>query len=193
MTGEVGPDATVRIRDPAEANAVYGKGFFGTVDSDGGLRLDRYESVYLAEMGRIDLPVPRGGGLAWPGIFRRAVRADPGFPVRYLVYRDLRQRGYVVRASPPPVAFAVLPRGGIPNKTPSRFWVEALSEREPFDLARVFDLADAPRERVVSSGSRSSTRSPTSPIIGCAVRRRTGRSRPAPCPRRRKGGSPRIE
>ncbi|MGB6500847.1 MAG: tRNA-intron lyase [Thermoplasmata archaeon] len=141
MTGEVGPDATVRIRDPAEANAVYGKGFFGTVDSDGGLRLDRYESVYLAEMGRIDLPVPRGGGLAWPGIFRRAVRADPGFPVRYLVYRDLRQRGYVVRASPPPVAFAVLPRGGIPNKTPSRFWVEALSEREPFDLARVFDLA----------------------------------------------------
>ncbi|MGP8077985.1 MAG: tRNA-intron lyase [Thermoplasmata archaeon] len=142
MTGEVGADATVRISDPAEANAVYAKGFFGTVQSDGSLALDRYESVYLAEMGRIDLPVPRGGGLAWPGIFRRAVRADPGFAVRYLVYRDLRQRGYVVRANPPPVAFAVLPRGGIPNKTPSRFWVVALSEREPFDLARTLDLAE---------------------------------------------------
>ncbi|MFY9717501.1 MAG: tRNA-intron lyase [Thermoplasmata archaeon] len=142
MTGEIGPDATVRISDQAEANAVYAKGFFGTVGSDGSLRLDRFESVYLAEMGRIDLPVPRGGGLVWPGLFRRAVKADPGFAVRYLVYRDLRQRGYVVRASPPPVAFAVLPRGGIPNKTPSRFWVEALSEREPFDLARIFALAE---------------------------------------------------
>lgn len=141
MTGEVGPDATVRIADPAEANSVYAKGFFGTIGTDGSLRLDRYESVYLAEMGRIDLPSPRGGGLVWPGIFRRAVRADPGFAVRYLVYRDLRQRGYVVRASPPPIAFAVLPRGGIPNKTPSRYWVEAISERAPFDLARIFDLA----------------------------------------------------
>lgn len=142
MTGEVGPDGTVRISDPAEASAVYAKGFFGTIGERGSLRLDRYESVYLAEMGRVDLPAPRGGGPAWPPLYRRAVRADPKFAVRYLVYRDLRQRGYVVRASPPPVDFAVLPRGGIPNKTPSRFWVEAVSEREPFDLARTFELAE---------------------------------------------------
>ena len=36
----------------------------------------------------------------------------------------------------------MLPRGGILQKTPSRSWVEALSEREPFDLARLFDLAE---------------------------------------------------
>ncbi len=28
------------------------------------------------------------------------------------------------------------------NKTPSRFWVEALSERAPFDLRRLFELAE---------------------------------------------------
>jgi len=142
VTVAVGADATIRIDDPSTASTVYAKGFFGTPGSDGGLTLDRYESVYLAEMGRIDLPAPRGGGPAWPGVFRRAVRADPGFAVRYLVYRDLRQRGYVVRANPPPVAFNVLPRGGVPNKTPSKYWVVALSEREPFDLARLVDLAE---------------------------------------------------
>jgi tRNA-intron endonuclease, archaea type len=142
VTAEVGPDGSVRIDDPATASAVYAKGYFGTLAPDGGLRLDRYESVYLSEMGRIDLPPARGGGPVWPVLFRRAVRADPGFAVRYLVFRDLRQRGYVVRASPPPVAFAVLPRGGVPNKTPSRFWVEARSEREPFDLARIATLAE---------------------------------------------------
>ena len=131
-----------RFDDPAEASAVYAKGFFGTPGSAGRLSLDRYESVYLAEMERIEVAGSGGTRLTWPAVFRRAVRADPGFPVRYLVYRDLRQRGYVVRASPPPVAFTVLPRGGTLYKTPSRFWVEALSERVPFDLAHLFDLAD---------------------------------------------------
>jgi tRNA-intron endonuclease, archaea type len=142
VTGRLEPDGTVTISDSAEASSVYAKGYFGTVTAGGGLTLDRYESVYLGEMDRVVVGGPGGRAVAWPAIFRRAVRADPGFPVRYLVYRDLRQRGYVVRATPPPVAFAVLPRGGILHKTPSRYWVEALSERVPFDLARLLDLAD---------------------------------------------------
>ena len=142
MSGSVLADGTVSIAEPSEAGQVYAKGFFGTLSSGGGLTLDRYESVYLAEMGRVDLRGSTGRTVAWPTVFRRAVRADPGFAVRYLVYRDLRQRGYVVRASAPPVAFTVLPRGGTLHKTPSRYWVEAISERVPFDLARLFDLAE---------------------------------------------------
>jgi tRNA-intron endonuclease, archaea type len=142
VTGRLSADATVRFGDPAEASSIYAKGYFGTPTSDGGLTLDRYEAVYLCEMGRAAVDAGAGRGVEWPGVFRRAVRADPGFAVRYLVYRDLRQRGYVVRSTPPPVAFSVLPRGGILHKTPSRYWVEALSERVPFDLARLFDLAD---------------------------------------------------
>jgi tRNA-intron endonuclease, archaea type len=142
VTGVVGADATARVPDAAEASSVYAKGFFGTPAPDGALALDRYETVYLAEMDRATFRSDTGRSVPWPVIFRRAVRADPGFAVRYLVYRDLRQRGYVVRATPPPVAFAVLPRGGTLHKTPSRYWVEALSERVPFDLARLFDLAE---------------------------------------------------
>ncbi len=142
MSGRLAADGTVVVEDPAEASGVYAKGYFGTPTEGGGLALDRYEAVYLAEMERLEVAGSGGRAVPWPVVFRRAVRADRGFPVRYLVYRDLRQRGYVVRATPPPVAFAVLPRGGILHKTPSRYWVEALSERVPFDLARLFDLAD---------------------------------------------------
>ncbi|HTZ62350.1 MAG TPA: tRNA-intron lyase [Thermoplasmata archaeon] len=142
MSGVLAADGTARFEDPAESSSIYAKGYFGTPTPNGGLTLDRYEAVYLAEMARAEVGTLSGTGLAWAEVFRRAVRADRGFPVRYLVYRDLRQRGYVVRASPPPVAFTVLPRGGTLHKTPSRFWIEALSEREPFDLARLFDLAD---------------------------------------------------
>jgi tRNA-intron endonuclease, archaea type len=142
VTGALAPDGTGRFDLPDEAGAIYGKGFFGTPLPGGGLTLDRYEAAYLTEMGRADLRSGAGRRLPWTTVFRRAVRAERGFAVRYLVYRDLRQRGYVVRSSPPPIAFAVLPRGGVLQKTPSRSWVEVASEREPFDLARLLDLAD---------------------------------------------------
>ncbi|MCI4353452.1 MAG: tRNA-intron lyase [Thermoplasmata archaeon] len=141
MTGAVRDDATVHIEDPSEAGAVYGRGFFGTVGSDG-LQLDRTESLYLLEMGRLEVRAERGRSIDWADLFRRALRAEPGFGIRYLVYRDLRQRGYVVRAGPAPVAFSVLPRGGVLQKTPARFWVDTVSEREPFDLHRIQALAD---------------------------------------------------
>jgi tRNA-intron endonuclease len=134
-------DATAVVTDPSEMGTVYGHGYFGTVEG-GHLTLDRFESVYLLEMARVEVVDDRGAPVEWSDLFRRATRAEGGFAVRYVVYRDLRQRGYVVRASPPPVSFAVLPRGGILHKTPSKFWVEALTERLPFDLARLFDLAE---------------------------------------------------
>ncbi len=141
MSGVVRADATVLVGDPGEAGTVYGRGYFGTSGPDG-LALDRFESVYLAEMARLEVVDASGRAVPWPELFRRAGGNDPVFGVRYLVYRDLRQRGYVVRASPPPATFAVLPRGGVLHKTPARFWVEPFSERAPFDLARILDLAD---------------------------------------------------
>ncbi len=141
MTGLVQDDATVQIGDPSEAGTIFGRGFFGTI-GDAGLRLDRAESLYLVEMGRLQIRDGANRDLDWAGLFRRALRAEPGFGVRYLVYRDLRQRGYVVRAAPAPVAYSVLPRGGILHKTPARFWVEAVSEREPFNLHALELLAE---------------------------------------------------
>ena len=140
MIGELADDGTARVRDASEASTVYARGFFGTPDGVE-LRLDRYEAVYLAEMGRIELGGPRGRVVAWSTALRRATRAEPGFAVRYLVYRDLRQRGYVVRRGST-ASFSVLPRGGTLNKTPARYWVQTCSERSTFDLASLFELAD---------------------------------------------------
>jgi tRNA-intron endonuclease, archaea type len=142
VTGRVASDGSSHFDDPGEASALYGKGFFGTPESGGGLALDRYETVYLAEMDRAPFVDGRDRSIPWAELFRRAVRTEPAFPVRYVVYRDLRQRGYVVRASGPPVSFAVLPRGGTLHKTPARFWVDTINERDPFDLSRLFDLAE---------------------------------------------------
>ncbi len=139
MSAGLRPDGTSEVADLAEASAIHARGFYGTVEGRG-LTLDRFETVYLAEARRLEVRDARDRAVAWPDLFRRAAKVDPEFGIRYVVYRDLRQRGYVARASPPPIAFAVLPRGGVLHRTPAKFWVDAQSERSPFDPARALDL-----------------------------------------------------
>src|SRR2546427_10795407 len=98
-------------------------------------------AVYLIEGGSLD--IRRRGRVVSPReLFRAASGAIDSFEIRYLVYRDLRQRGYVVEARGGPVDFQVYPRGGAPRKTPSRYWVRAVSERAVFDLAELLERAE---------------------------------------------------
>src|SRR6266498_2446259 len=107
----------------------------------GGLELDLLEAIYLVEADRLAVR-RKGRAVAARELFRAASAAIDSFEIRYLVYRDLRQRGYVVEARGGPVDFQVYPRGGAPRKTPSRYWVRALSERAVFDLAELLERAE---------------------------------------------------
>jgi len=125
--------ATVRVEDPAEASTLLNKGSFGEPRPGGGLDLSLIESTYLAESGRLAVTAV-GGAVPLLELFRHGHAAVAGFEVRYLVYRDLRQRGYVVKEAPAPLDFRVFPRGGAPKRTPSKYGVVAVNERSVFDL-----------------------------------------------------------
>lgn len=142
-------DTKVFIEDPAEASTLLNKGSFGEPRSGGGLALTLLETTYLAESGRLAVVVP-DGPLPLRELFRRGQVAVAGFEILYLVYRDLRQRGYVVKEAAPPLDFRVYPRGGAPRRTPSKFGVVVFGERSVFDLGGV--EADARR----AAGSRKS-------------------------------------
>ena len=139
VTGDLRADRVV-IDDPAEASALHNRGWFGEPRPGGGLGLSLLEAVYLVEGGRLE--VRRDGARAtMRDLFRRASAVVDQFEIRYLVYRDLRQRGYVVEEREGPIDFQVYPRGGAPKKTPSRYWIVARSERAVFDLAEVLARA----------------------------------------------------
>src|SRR5712691_2479791 len=132
MAGRLEGDQ-VRIEDAVEASQTYNRGFFGQPLRGGGLALSLLESVFLLEAGRLE--VVRGGRpVGVRELLRAANRAYPQFEIKYVVFRDLRQRGYVVEEDAGPFDFRVLPRGGAPEKTPAKHWVQALSERSVFDV-----------------------------------------------------------
>ena len=140
MPGEIRGDRVI-VGDPAEASTIYNRGYFGVPQSGGGLELSWLEAVYLVEAERLQV-LRRGQTVALAELFRIAGTREKAFEIRYLVYRDLRQRGYVVEAQDGPVDFHVLPRGGAPRKTPSRYWVRALGEGAVFDLAELLARAE---------------------------------------------------
>ncbi len=133
--------AEVWIEDQAEASQVHNKGFYGVPQTGGSLKLDLMEALYLVESERLDV-LSEGESLSTSALLRLAHKMSEGFEVRYLVYRELRQRGYVVKLGQHPLDFRVFPRGGSPNKTPSKWWVAAISERSTFDLGRLLEDLD---------------------------------------------------
>ena len=137
--------AEVVVRDAAEGSQIHNKGYFGTPMTGGGLKLDLMEATYLVDTGRLEVtyrkkPVDAGY------LLHLAHRSSDGFEVRYIVYRELRLRGYIVKHGQAPLDFRVFPRGGSPNKTPSKWWVAAISERSTFDLGDLLDNLDRASE-----------------------------------------------
>jgi tRNA splicing endonuclease len=88
-------EGKVLIDDPAEASRIHNRGGHGTPQSGGGVLLELEEAAYLVECGR--LPAGDGEPLDLPSLLELGSRLDPAFDIRFLVYRDLRGRGYVVK------------------------------------------------------------------------------------------------
>jgi len=131
----------VVIDDQAEASQAYNKGYYGVPQPGGSLKMDIMEAAYLVESERLEV-LSDSKTMSAGDLIKVAHRLSEGFEVRYLVYRELRQRGYIVKFGQSPLDFRVFPRGGSPNKTPSKWWVAAISERSTFDLGKLLDNLD---------------------------------------------------
>lgn len=148
MTGSF-RDGKVVVADAGEASTLLNRGCFGEPLSGGGVTLTPLEAVYLAEAGRLEVRA-EGSALPLTELYRRATHLVPGFEVRYLVYRDLRQRGYIAKEAGPPLDFRVFPRGGGPKQTPAKYGVLAMSEAWVLDLHAL-----EARARQIAGGRKS--------------------------------------
>ncbi|TLZ70763.1 MAG: tRNA-intron lyase [Methanobacteriota archaeon] len=138
MPGDFRGDKVI-VEDPAEASALHNRGSYGEPLGGGGVSLTLLEAVYLVETGRLAVHRDRAD-VPMRTLFRGAAAAYDQFEIKYVVYRDLRQRGYVVVEGTGPPDFLVYPRGGTPKKSPAKYWVAAISERAVFDAAALAEL-----------------------------------------------------
>jgi tRNA-intron endonuclease len=113
------------VRLGREGLALYDQSGYGRPD-DGGVRLSYEEALYLVYRGKIEIP-----GYDPDRLLAEFTHA-PGFFRRFLVYRDIRERGYAVQTGPHD--FRVFRRGERPGSGQSRYMVRVLSERDLVDF-----------------------------------------------------------
>lgn len=114
---------------------LYEQGYFGRPRGKG-LELSLVEAAYLIDRSRVKI-VRDGVELDFRAFFQVASSLEKGFEFRYVVYKDLRERGYYVQPGRPD--FRVYPRGGHPGKGPAEFYVLVISERNPLPLKEIME------------------------------------------------------
>lgn len=167
----------VRVDDDAEASRLHNKGWYGRPRSGGGLDLDLVEALFLVELGRLEVE-----DHPFEELVARGVETRDGFEIDYLVYRDLRDRGFVVAVDD---GYVIYPRGQTPHEADPKARVVPRSERAPFrpdellddveaadgDLmyALVDEESDLTYYRVAPADLSARDPAPTGPVDGEAV------------------------
>jgi len=121
--------------------------------SESGLTLNLYEGLYLLARGVIEVQDGETGEeVTFQEMLRRCRRMDEDAWVKYLIYRDLRSRGYVVREGfGLGIDFRVYERGKYGKGTADRL-IYGVKEGKPVpveDLARSLSYVQNLKKKLV--------------------------------------------
>ncbi|MHA2503674.1 MAG: tRNA-intron lyase [Candidatus Kariarchaeaceae archaeon] len=135
--GEIDGDC-VRLTG-SNAISVYNKGYYGVTDQDGVI-LSGFEALHLLELDRITV-TSSSGNLTEQQLTHHFTSIIDDFMGRYLVYKDLRNRGYIVnQGSGSSFFFRLYLRGKVPKKDSATYYVTPLREGSSINLVELDDL-----------------------------------------------------
>jgi len=116
-----------------EARELYNQSRFGTIADNGRVELSLLEGLYLMERGRLVIKSEAGRILNSDGYLRKAKKEEPNFWIRYCVFRDMRNRGYIIKTALKFGAdFRVYDRGVKPGEDHARWIVYPVHEASVF-------------------------------------------------------------
>ena len=136
------------------ASILFNTGFYGELRDQDTLILSDVEVTNLIERKRLvvldeetNLPLPLRD------VANHFAMKNSNYWVKYLVYKDLRMRGYVVRIGfEDPVLFRVYPRGGQPGRDPAKLFVAPMVEGKRLaleTLEHLFSIALSARKQLL--------------------------------------------
>ena len=101
-------------------------------------RLGLEEAAALLETGKVVIRDEEGDEISPDEFLKRALEIAPDFGPRFLVYKDLKERGYLVQ--PGGVDFWLYPRGVKPGEKPARYFIRILTESDTISLKELDEM-----------------------------------------------------
>ena len=112
-----------------ETRELYNQSRYGTMLDSGKLQLSLLEALYLLEKNKLDLRDSRSKAIDFENFLKRATRLEPSFYIRYCVFKDMRNRGYIIKTALKFGAdFRVYDRGVKPGEDHARWIIYPVHE-----------------------------------------------------------------
>ncbi len=136
ITGELVKNRVI-IKKPKDVNRLYNKNFFGELLADKTLEINFFETAYLLDQKKLEV-YKDGIKIDSRKLFEIAVKKTPEFITRYLVFKDLRKRGYIIKnfEGKKGISFQRVTKTGNHDK---QFFVSVFSEVDLFDLKKIVE------------------------------------------------------
>lgn len=124
--------AGVKVREEKHIQELRDKGY--GVSQEKELLLKFHEALYLVDKDLLEVRSQEGKPLSFNELLQYAEKTDESIWAKYLVYRDLRSRGYVVRGGfGMGTYFRVYDRGEY-GKDTAKYLILAIQEGKPMKL-----------------------------------------------------------
>ncbi len=116
-----------------EAREFYNQSRFGAISESGKVELSLLEAMYLMEKGKLEIRSESGRDITFEAYVKKAKKVEPNFWVRYCVFKDMRNRGYIIKTALKFGAdFRVYDRGVKPGEDHARWIVYPVHEGSVF-------------------------------------------------------------
>lgn len=116
-----------------DARDFYNQSRFGTLNEGGKVELSLLEALYLFERERLIIKSESGKILSFELYVKKARKVEPNFWIRYVVFRDMRNRGYIIKTALKFGAdFRVYDRGVKPGEDHAKWIVFPVHEASVF-------------------------------------------------------------
>lgn len=136
-----------------EARELYNQSRYGSLLSSGKVKLSLLESLYLLEKNRLEVLDKRKKEIDFDKLMKKAKRIDKRFRIRYEVFKDIRERGYIIKTALKFGAdFRVYPRGVKPGEDHAKWVVYPVHESETltwYDFAAKNRVAHSTRKKLM--------------------------------------------
>jgi tRNA-intron endonuclease len=121
----------VRTENSDAARELFTRGSFGALLEDGRVQLSPLEAVYLIAKKRLALFDSRNKSVSLDTFIAKVRKKDRKFWIRYAAFKDLRDRGYIVKTALKFGAdFRVYERGIRPGEDHARWIAYPVSEHD---------------------------------------------------------------
>ncbi|MEM3770031.1 MAG: tRNA-intron lyase [Candidatus Bathyarchaeia archaeon] len=128
----------VKIASKQRIEELKAKGY--GIEENGELLLNFYEALHILDKGLILVKDEKGGEMDFQQLLQVAEKKDENAWAKYLVYRDLRNRGYVVREGfGLGVDFRVYERGEY-GKDTAKYLILSLQEGRPLTMEELTQI-----------------------------------------------------